>query len=192
MVSAILLAAGESKRMGRPKLLLPFGSGTILEQTVDSLLSSRIDEVIVVLGARAQEMEKAIAGRPVKVAFNPDYRQGMSTSLITGLKQVDSRAQRIIVALADQPLIDKETYNRLIEKSLGSDKGITVPVYKAKRGNPTIFSNKYKDELLELKGDVGGKEILKRYPYDILEVTVNSESVYIDINNMDDYLKLAD
>jgi molybdenum cofactor cytidylyltransferase len=187
MVSAILLAAGESQRMGRPKQLLPFGSSTILGKTIDNLLSSRADEVIVVLGTRAGAMKQVIAGRQVKVVVNPDYRKGMSASLIAGLERVDSKAQWVMVALADQPLIDKDTYNRLIEEALGCDMGIILPTYRSKRGNPVIFSIKYKDELLGLEGDLGGREILRKHPDDILEVAVGSEGVTIDINNLDDY-----
>ena len=190
MVSAILLAAGEAKRMGKPKLLMPFGGGTVLGRTLDILLSSSVDEVIVVLGAEAEEMRKVVADKGVKVAINPDYRRGMSTSLIAGLKQVDSRAQWVMVALADQPLVGKETYNRLIEESLRADKGIIVPSYQGKRGNPVIFSARYREELLWLGGDVGGRDILKKYPDDILEVAVDSESVTIDINTLDDYYSL--
>lgn len=187
MVSAILLAAGESQRMGRPKQLLPFGSSTILGKTIDNLLSSRADEVIVVLGTRAGAMKQVIAGRQVKVVVNPDYRKGMSASLIAGIERVDSKAQWVMVALADQPLIDKDTYNRLIEGALGCDMGIILPTYRSKRGNPVIFSIKYKDELLGLEGDLGGREILRKHPDDILEVAVGSEGVTIDINNLDDY-----
>lgn len=187
MVSAILLAAGESQRMGRPKQLLPFGSSSILGKTIDNLLSSRADEVIVVLGTRAGAMKQVIAGRQVKVVVNPDYRKGMSASLIAGLERVDSKAQWVMVALADQPLIDKDTYNRLIEEALGCDMGIILPTYRSKRGNPVIFSIKYKDELLGLEGDLGGREILRKHPDDILEVAVGSEGVTIDINNLDDY-----
>lgn len=187
MVSAILLAAGESQRMGRPKQLLPFGSSTILGKTIDNLLGSRADEVIVVLGTRAGAMKQVIAGRQVKVVVNPDYRKGMSASLIAGLERVDSKAQWVMVALADQPLIDKDTYNRLIEGALGCDMGIVLPTYRSKRGNPVIFSIKHKDELLGLEGDVGGREILRKHPDDILEVAVGSEGVTIDINNLDDY-----
>lgn len=186
-VSAILLAAGESKRMGRPKLLLPFGGGTIVGRTVDNLLSSSVAEVIVVLGAGAQKMKKAIAVKPVKVVFNPDYRRGMATSLRSGLKVVDGRAQRIMVVLADQPIVDRQTYNRLIEESLGSGKGIIIPTYQAKRGNPIVFSVSYKGELLGLEGDVGGREIISRHSDDILEVAVGSKGVNIDINTMADY-----
>lgn len=194
MVSAILLAAGESKRMGKPKLLLPFGKGTILGQTIDNLLSSKVGEVIVVVGYKAQEMIKAIANRPVKVAVNPFYHQGMSTSIVTGLSLVDSKAQRLMLALADQPLINNKVFNRLVEESLGADKGITIPIYRGKRGNPIIFSTKYKEELLSLKGDVGGRQIIKQHPDDILEVAIDSESINIDIDTMGNYysyLKLA-
>ena len=194
MVSVILLAAGESKRMGKPKLLLPFGKSTILEQTIDNLLSSEVGEVIVVVGYRAQEMIKAIADRPVKVAVNPLYPQGMSTSILTGLNLVDSKAQRLMVTLADQPLINNKVFNQLVEESLAADKGITIPIYRGKRGNPIIFSTKYKEELLSLKGDVGGRQIIKQHPDDILEVAIDSESINIDIDTLANYyscLKLA-
>ena len=134
MVSAILLAAGESKRLGMPKLLLLFSQSTILEQTIDNLLNSSVDEVIVVLGYRAEETIKKIANRPVKIAINPIYHQGMSTSIVKGLSLVNNRAQTIMVALADQPLINSQTINRLIEESLGYDKGIVIPTYQAERG----------------------------------------------------------
>ncbi len=189
-VSAILLAAGEAKRIGRPKLLMPFGGGTVLERTLDNLLTSKVDEVIVVLGPRAGVIKQVIADRQVKVVVNPDYHLGMSTSLITGLSLVDDRAQRIMIALADQPLIYGETYDRLIEASLSCDKGIIIPVYQGRRGNPIIFSAKYKQELFKLKGDVGGRQIVRQYPDDILEVAVHSEGINLDINTMYDYLRL--
>jgi molybdenum cofactor cytidylyltransferase len=81
MISAVVLAAGESKRMGRPKLLMPLGRSTILRHTIDNLLNSRVSEVVVVVGYKADEVVKTIAGRPVKIVINPAYRQGMSTSI---------------------------------------------------------------------------------------------------------------
>jgi len=186
-VSAILLAAGESKRMGKPKLLLSFGNETILGNTLNNILSSSIDEVIVVLGANAVETQKIIDNEAVKIVINPDYRQGMSTSLICGLRQIDQRAQKIMVALSDQPLIDGKTYNKLIQKSLHSDMGIVLPAYQSRRGNPIIFDIRYKGELLKLRGDVGGRELLKQHPDDILEVAVDCEGIYINLNTMDDY-----
>ncbi len=191
MVSVILLAAGESRRMGRPKLLLPFGNGTILQQTTDNLLKSRVDEVIVVVGYGAQEMVKAIANRPVKIAMNPIYQQGLSTSIVAGLKLVNDNAQAVMIALADQPLIDSETINRLIEESLGYDKGIFIPTYQSENGHPVIFATRHKEELLRLKGDIGGMQIIKKHPHDILKVTMDSKTINIDIDNISDYYSLS-
>lgn len=187
MVSAILLAAGESKRLRMPKLLLPFGKSTILEQTIDNLLNSRVDEVIVVLGYRAEEMMRKLANRPVKIAINPIYHQGMSTSIVKGLSLVNNRAQAIMVALADQPLINSQTINRLIEESLGYDKGIVIPTYQAERGHPVIFASEYKEELLGLKGDIGGRQTIKEHPNDTLEVIADSKAITMDINTINDY-----
>ncbi len=187
MVSAILLAAGESKRMGKPKLLLPFGSSTILEQAIDNLLNSRVDDVIVVVGDRAQEIIQRIASRPVKVAINPVYHEGMGTSIVRGVSLVDDRALAVMLVLADQPLIDSETINKLIAAFLSHDKGIVIPAYKGRRGHPIIFSATYKKELLGLKGDEGGRQIIRKHPDDILEVVVNSQSINIDIDTMDNY-----
>ncbi len=182
MISAILLAAGESKRMGKPKQLMPLGRTSILAQTIDNYLNSEVNEVIVVLGHRAEEAKRIMAARPVKLAINPNYQQGMSTSIIAGLNMVDSRARAVVIALGDQPFIDSQTLNRLIDEFYNHDKGIVIPVYRGRRGHPVIFAIRYKDELFRLKGDIGGREIIDRYPDDVLEVAVNCEGIYIDID----------
>jgi len=187
MLSAILLAAGKSKRMGNLKQLMPLGKSTILEQTIANLLSSVVDEVIVVVGYRAEEVIKTIAPRPVKIAINPDYQQGMSTSIIAGLNLVTSQAQAVMLALGDQPFTSSQTINRLIAEFHRHDKGIVVPTYQGRRGHPIIFAAKYKAELLKLKGDIGGREIIKHHPQDVLEVAVDTESVTWDIDTRDDY-----
>jgi len=190
MISAILLAAGESNRMGQPKQLMPFGQGTILEKTIDNLLNSAISETIVVLGYRDEEVQKTIAGKPVKIAINPDYQQGMSTSIITGLKQVNKKARAVLIALGDQPFVDSQTINSLVEAFIANIRGIIVPVYQDRRGNPVILATKYKDELLNLKGDIGGREIIKRHPDDVLEVTVNCEGILLDIDTAENYTSM--
>jgi len=187
MISAILLAAGESKRMGKPKQLMPFGQNTVVEQVIDNLLSSVVNEVIVVVGYRAEEVIKSIVSKPVKIAINPNYQQGMSTSIIAGLNLVDSRAQAVMLALGDQPLINSRTINRLIEEFYNHDKGIAIPTYQGGRGHPIIFAIKYKEKLLELKGDIGGRQIVKDHPDDILEVAVDAESIITDIDTISDY-----
>ncbi len=192
MISAILLAAGESKRMGRLKPGLPLGNSTILEQSVDNLVHSRIDELIVVLGYRAQELMEKVAGRPVKTVINPDYEQGMSTSIIAGLHLVDDKAQAVVFALADQPFIDSKIIDRLIDAFSHTSKGIVVPTYRGRRGHPVIFAVRYREELLRLRGDVGGKQIIKENADDVLEIPVDSESINVDIDTMSDYCAYLD
>ncbi len=187
MVSAILLAAGESKRMGEPKLLMPFGRSTILEQTIDNLLNSAVSEVIVVLGYRAEEVMPKIGTKPVKLAINPIYHQGMSTSIITGLNLIDDRAEAVMLVLADQPFVDSKIINRLIQQFYAHNKGIVIPAYQSKRGHPIIFAIKYKAELSGLKGDIGGRQLIEKHPEDVLEVAVNSPSINIDIDTISDY-----
>lgn len=191
MLSAILLAAGESKRMGELKQLMPLGKSTLLEQAIDNLLNSSVDETIVVLGHRAEEIIEIIAGSPVKIMLNPDYRQGMSTSIIAGLTLVDPQSQAVMLALGDQPLVASRTINQLIDAFNSHDKGIAVPTHRGRRGHPIIFGIKYKAELMGLKGDIGGREIIRQHPDDVLEVTVDSESVISDIDTRDDYQSLG-
>ncbi|HEY55718.1 MAG TPA: nucleotidyltransferase family protein [Dehalococcoidia bacterium] len=184
MVSAIMLAAGQAKRMGRLKQLMPLGKSTILEQSLDNLLGSKVGEVIVVLGHRAEEIKKIIAARPLKIAVNKDYRQGMGTSIAVGLKLVDNRAEAVMLTLGDQPFVDSPTIDRLIEEFRVHDKGIAIPTYQGKRGHPLIFSLKYEAPLAALKGDIGGREIIKEHPEDVLEVAVDCEGIVIDIDTM--------
>jgi len=187
MVSAILLAAGESKRMGKPKQLMLLGDSTIVEQTIDNLLNSRVSEVIIVLGYKAEAVVEKIATRPVKIAINPAYPQGMSTSIVTGLNLINDKAKAVMLALADQPFIDSQTISRLIDEFDSHDKGIAIPVYQGRRGHPVIFAIKYKEELLGLTGDIGGRLIIERHPDDILEISVSTESINIDIDTIDGY-----
>jgi len=187
MISGMLLAAGESKRMGKLKQLMPLGQSTILEQTIHNLLDSTLDELIVVVGNRAEEITRAIADKPIKIAVNHNYQQGMSSSITAGLHMINHQAQAVMLILGDQPFIDSSTINKLISEFHGNDKGIAIPIYKGRRGHPVIFSLGYKEKLLKVKGDIGGKQIIKDHPDDILEVAVDSEGILLDINTMNDY-----
>jgi len=189
-ISALLLAAGESKRMGRQKLLLPFGTSTIIEQTIDNLLNSRVDEIIVVVGYGAQELVTKIGRKPLKIAVNPHYQQGMSTSIIAGLNLIDNNAKAVMIALADQPGISSKIIDKLIEEFRQDNKGIAIPVYQGNRGHPVIFSIKYKSALLKLTGDVGGRGIIEKYRDDILEIPVDSKDINIDVDALSDYERL--
>lgn len=191
MISAIILAAGESKRMGQPKQLLPFRGSTLLGQIMENLLQSQAAEIIVVLGYQAEKIIPQIAREPVKIVVNSDFDQGMSSSIKCGLSHISEAADGVMIVLGDQPLIEKETIDLLIKKYRQSERGIILPVYKGIRGHPVIFKMKYKDELLRLTGDIGGKQIVERHPSDVLEVEVDYESVVISIDAESDYQSLV-
>lgn len=168
--------------MGRLKQLMPLGKGTILERAIDNLLASTVDEVIVVVGYRAEEVVAAISSKPVKIMVNPNYEEGMSTSIVAGLVLVDPKADGVMLALGDQPYVSSQTINQLVDKFYQHGKGIVVPTYQGRRGHPVILAIKYKAELLGLEGDVGAREVVKNHPQDVLEVEVEDRGVIIDID----------
>ena len=175
--------------MGKPKQLMPLGDKSILEHSLDNLLDSRVNEVVVVVGCEADKVAKKVAARPVRIAVNPDYKQGMSTSIVKGLGLVGKDTKAVMVALADQPFISSHVIDQLIDEFETHKKGIAVPVYKGKRGHPIVFAIKYRKELLELSGDTGGKDILEKHPEDVLEVDTGSEDIHRDIDDMKSYEK---
>jgi len=193
MVSAILLGAGESKRMGVNKLFLPWGRKTIFEHCLVTLLRSKVKEVIIVLSERSKEMrsqlEKALAfpGKRVKIAINPNYKRGMSTSIRRGIRVMDRSSRGILIALGDQPFLKARTINALIQ-AFNQGKGkIIVPSFRGKKGHPVIFHRQYEKELLNLKGDMGGRFIIQKYPKGIKTVPVKSEGVVKDIDTWQEY-----
>jgi molybdenum cofactor cytidylyltransferase len=189
-ISGILLAAGESRRMGKQKLLLPLKQSTILEQAVDSVVDSGVSEVIVVLGHETEDLMKLLSTKPVKIVLNPDYKQGMSASIRAGVKALHKDTQGIMIFLADMPFIEQTVTRCLINNFIESDKGIVVPTYDGRRGHPVIFSSTYRDELLKLQGDEGGKRIIDRHPEDLVEIEVGSDTVTRDIDTPTDYIKI--
>ena len=125
---------------------------------------------------------KRLSGKPIKVVVNPLYRKGMSTSIAAGLKFVDSQSQAVMLTLGDQPYVDSPTINRLIDAFSSDKKGIVIPTHQGQRGHPLIFARKYQAQLYDLSGDIGGREIIKQHPEDVLEVPVDCEGIVIDID----------
>jgi len=172
--------------MGTTKQLLPFGHSTILGQVIRNALESNLDEMVVVLGYQAQEIARSISAARVKVVINPKFRKGLSSSMKKGLNSI-AKTSAVMILLGDQPLVGKEIINRLIAELGRGDRGIIVPVYNNIRGNPVIFGPLFRDKLLALQGDVGGKEIVRAHPEDVAEVNIDSEAVICDIDDRDDY-----
>ena len=191
MISAILLAAGESKRMGRPKQLLEWQGKTLLQHSLESIINSAADEIILVLGHEADRIGKSLPAFPIKIVINPDYKQGMASSLRHGLLAMDPGSEAFLVLLADQPGIGPEIINTLIRAFRQADpkRGIVRPVYRGLRGHPVLIGAQYLQEALQLQGDVGARRILMNHPGDILEIDVDQDAVLKDIDTPEEYRK---
>lgn len=187
MISAILLGAGESRRMGVDKLLLPWGRKTVLDRCFETLLRSEVQELVVVLGIRNERVKNLFHGRKIKVVVNPYSNRGMSTSIRRGLQIIRPSCHGILIALGDQPLLKTRTINVLIHAFEKGKAGIIVPSFQGRRGHPVIFHRRYKKELLDLRGDVGGRSIIERYPEDVRVVPVKSIGVVKDVDTWQDY-----
>ncbi|MFZ2054118.1 MAG: nucleotidyltransferase family protein [Candidatus Aminicenantales bacterium] len=189
MIWAVVLAAGESRRMEQPKLLLPYGNETIIETVVRTVVSSSVDRTLVVLGARRREIEEKIRGFSVKKVINREFRKGMFSSVLCGLGSLPRSARAAVLVLADQPGIPSRVVDSLIESFCREKKGIVIPVYGKKRGHPLLLDLKYRREVEALPPEAGLRGLLRRHPEDILEVRVSSSEILRDIDSPADYRK---
>ncbi len=187
MIWAIILAAGESKRMGEPKMLLPFGVKTIIEAVAESVVSSEVEGSLIVLGAEKQRIEEKIKDYGIKSVFNPDFQSGMLSSVQCGFKAVPEGTRAVLVVLGDQPRISSSIINQLIEAFNKTGKGIVLPVFEGERGHPVIIDMKYREEVENLSPEIGLRGTVYSHPEDILEVEVDAPSILGDIDDETDY-----
>ncbi len=194
MISAILLAAGLSNRLGRNKLLLAPGGVPVVRRAAQTLLNSRVAEVIVVTGHEASRVQGALEGLDVRFVHNPRFQEGQSLSLLTGLAEVVRETEGYLFALGDQPFMTTRLIDRLIGAYKGSTALAVAPFYKGHRGNPVLISPELREELLKLDGDEGARRILARIEADapdrLLAVEAESEALFWDIDTEEDYEKL--
>jgi molybdenum cofactor cytidylyltransferase len=183
-VTAVILAAGRSTRMGGPNKLLAELAGKPLVRTVtEQALASGASGVIVVTGHQAAEVEKALAGLKVKFVRNPDFAAGLASSVKTGIAAVPANADGAVVCLGDMPLIDSRLIDRLIE-AFAPDRGdlIAVPVSDGRRGNPVLWSRRFFTELMTLDGDIGARHLIARHAEAVAEVPVEGHGAFLDID----------
>jgi len=186
-VAAIVLAAGASTRCGQPKQLLPIGLRTMLQHVVDIVLNSSVDQTIVVLGHRADEIGATLGDRPVDSVVNEDWEAGLSASMQAGLRAIRLDAEAALFILADQPAITPEIIAALLQRYRETEALIVVPIYQGRQGNPVLFDRALFAELLEVRGDQGGRQLLDRYAYRIERVKMSSEAVLTDVDTQEDY-----
>jgi molybdenum cofactor cytidylyltransferase len=183
-VAAVVLAAGRSTRMGGPnKLLAELGGKTLVRIVAEQALASKASEVIVVTGHQADQVEKSLAGLKVRFVRNPDFADGLASSVKAGISAVPDDADAAIVLLGDMPLIDAQLIDRLIE-AFAPDRGglIAVPVSDGRRGNPVLWSRRFFGELMTLDGDIGARHLIAKHGEAVAEVPVEGHGAFLDID----------
>lgn len=187
MICAIVLAAGQSRRMGGQKLLLPLAGGTVISHIVGQLLASPVDQTIVVAGRDAAGVADALSGLKVMLVINPEPEGDMLSSVRCGLRVLPEKCQAVLVALGDQPSITAGLIGGMIAAFCAGGRGIVVPVYGGKSGHPVLFSRRYCPEILSQYDQVGLGGLLAAHAGDLLELPVADSSVLEDMDYPEDY-----
>lgn len=186
---AIILAAGESRRMGFPKMLLIFNGITMLENVIGNIKGSAIDHALVVLGAEKEALTELVSKTSVRYCINDNYKQGMLSSVKCGFRNLPSDFEAVLVFQGDQPFITPKVINRVIEGYRSSGKGIAIPVYKGRRGHPLLIDQKYRNEIECLDDKEGLRSLSHRYSEDVLEVETDDPGILRDFDTYDEYKK---
>jgi len=190
MMTAVVPAAGMSVRMGRNKLLMHFHGKSLVEHAVDTLIASEIDEIIVVLGHESEAVRNRLEGRPVRFVENPDYREGLATSVRAGIKIVSPDTDGIMIYLADQPLLEPAEINLLVHafaRAKDAAKRIVVPFFGGQRGNPVILDQSFREMVSDITGDVGCRRIIKTHPDQVFAIRMETDHVVRDIDTPEDF-----
>lgn len=186
-VVGVVLAAGESRRMGTLKALLPFGTRTVIEQVLQPLLQADLAGVAVVLGYRAADIAAVIEALPVQILHNPDYQHGMTTSVQVALRHITPIPDAYLLALVDQPHLGPGPIQRLLTACADTHKGLVIPIYAGKRGHPIVLAARYRPEVLALGQEQGLHLVMRGHPDDTLEVPMDSDDILRDMDYPADY-----
>lgn len=196
MVSAILLAAGESKRMGeQDKLFLKYKGAWIVNHVMQNLWASNKSELVIVMNNNDNQLLNGQISEEIQVVVNADYKKGMTTSIQAGVKAASDNASGFMICLADQPLMKKDDYNEIIERFellvKHDAKAIVVPMYKSKKGNPVIFSASYRHAILAHQNMEGCKEIVQSNKQHVYPLEVRNDHILRDVDTPEDYEELV-
>lgn len=186
-VAAVVLAAGDARRFGAPKLLMPFRDSTIVGCVVAALETAGLDPIIVVAGSQAPAIAEALGAAPARVVHNPQPDLGMLSSVRIGVGALPQAIDRFLLALADQPRVSPEDIRHLLQAHRASGKGIAIPTYRGKRGHPIAFHCRYRRDVLALDDTHTLRDVIHSHPDDIIEIESPSDAVIRDIDTREQY-----
>ena len=188
MISAIVLAAGQSRRMGSPKINLPWGRTTVLGQVVGTLLNAGLDEIILVTGAHPVVGVDEFLKQGIKLVYNPDYPSGeMLSSFQIGLQSATAESQAALLALGDQPQMELAVVRAVSQVYMVSRPRILIPSYQMRRGHPGVVGRELWREILSMKPPATLREFLNTHANEIAYLTVSTETVIQDLDTPEDY-----
>lgn len=187
MITGIILASGFSRRMGEDKLLLKIDGESIIEKVIKASKGSKLDRIILVY--RTREVKEIGKKYAVKTIYNENADLGQSESMKLGIKEA-GETEAYMFILGDQPFITDKLINTLIEEYENTDKTILAPYYNGKRNMPMIMSSIYKDELLNVVGDKGGRDIVKNNPLKVKKLHIEDEKIAMDIDTPEDFKRI--
>jgi molybdenum cofactor cytidylyltransferase len=189
VIVAVVLSAGESSRMGRPKALLPIDGQTFIERIVAALKQTKVGKIIVILGHNARELQSKISHLPVEILINTDYKLGQLSSLQLAVRnlQPDLDCDGMLVHLVDHPYLAPALVEEMIRRFYETRKRIIVPKFHGKRGHPVIFSNALFDEILSAPMEEGAKAVVNAHRAETLEIETEEEGIAVDIDTPELY-----
>jgi molybdenum cofactor cytidylyltransferase len=188
-VWAVILAAGESKRMNRPKLIMQFGNNTIIENVIGNIPKDIVEGKIIVLGAWRNEILEVIEGLEVRPCINSNWENGMLSSVRCGINALPGNAEAVLIFQGDQPGIPGGVTEGVIRARQETGKGIIISVHDGKRGHPILIDKKYFSEINALDDRKGLRELSYRYPGDVFETESGSSKILRDIDTFEDYIE---
>jgi molybdenum cofactor cytidylyltransferase len=184
LLAAVILSAGASSRMGRPKALLPYREGTFLEHLIQVTRHPRIGVTRVVLGAGAEVIRTMAKLDPSIVVLNPDWEQGQLSSICTGVRSLDGiDTDGMVLCPVDHPLVSAQLVSELVDRFYQERKAIVLPTFKGRRGHPAIFSSALYSELLAAPADKGARVVVWEHAADVVEVPTDEEGVVLNLND---------
>ncbi|HLW58469.1 MAG TPA: nucleotidyltransferase family protein [bacterium] len=189
MIAAVILAAGESRRMGTPKPLLTFSGRILLRHVIEQARASACQQIIVVLGARADDVAAAVRDPGVHLVVNDRYREGMGTSLGAGIAALPPECEAAVVLLGDQPRIDAAVIDALIDVHRRTGKPLVASRYGGVAGAPTLIGRALFPEARGLQGDAGGRRLIRQHPDLVAEVPL-PEAAAVDLDTPEDFARL--
>jgi len=197
MISAVILAAGESRRMGEQnKLLLPVGGEAMLVKLATSVCASDVGQVLVVIGHEAEKIRRELNEFPLNFVYNPNFSEGMTTSIKYGVKEVSHECDGLLICLGDMPFINTSEINKLIhtfvQNRIKEKKLIVVPVFKGQRGNPVLFSSEFRNDILDHKKESGCKGVIMNNSESVMEIQMDNDNILLDVDTLEDFQRTAE